>query len=87
MWGFCFKNGGFTLGLKEKYEAINNMNKKINEEDIQEDNVKNKVIYKSVSMGSIMACVISWSLNQSFWWMFFHGILGWFYIIYWSIFT
>jgi len=35
--------------------------------------------------GTVMACIISWSMWKSFWWMFLHGIFGWFYIIYWAI--
>ena len=72
------------MGYKEKYELINKINSNGNDEEINKN--ANKIIYKTVSLGSVMACVISWSINQSFWWMFFHGILGWFYIIYWSIF-
>ncbi len=40
------------------------------------------VISRGVGVGSVMAMIISWSVNHSFWWMLLHGIFGWFYIIY-----
>jgi len=39
-----------------------------------------------VTLGNILAIVISWSLNHSFGWALLHGILGWLYIIYWALF-
>lgn len=36
----------------------------------------------SFGVGSILAAVISYALNHSFWWAVLHFILGWFYILY-----
>jgi hypothetical protein len=35
-------------------------------------------------IGSMIAVAISWSINQSIWWAFWHGIFGWFYVIYYA---
>jgi hypothetical protein len=35
--------------------------------------------------GSMIAITISWSVNHSILWMILHGILSWFYIIYYAI--
>lgn len=39
----------------------------------------------SVSLGTVIAVTISWSLNKSIFWAIFHGICGWLYIIYYAI--
>lgn len=38
-----------------------------------------------VGLGSALAIAISWSANQSILWATFHGILGWFYVIYYAL--
>jgi hypothetical protein len=35
-----------------------------------------------IGLGSAIAVAISWSLNHSIWWAFWHGVFSWFYIIY-----
>jgi hypothetical protein len=35
-----------------------------------------------IGFGSVVAAVISWALNHSFWWCVFHLILGWVYVLY-----
>jgi hypothetical protein len=35
--------------------------------------------------GSMLAITISWSVNHSILWMILHGILSWFYVIYYAI--
>jgi hypothetical protein len=35
--------------------------------------------------GSILAVTISWSVNHSILWMILHGILSWFYVIYYAV--
>ena len=45
-----------------------------------------EIIEDFFCMGMIASMIISWSMYQSFWWMVFHGICGWFYILYWAIF-
>ena len=37
-------------------------------------------------MGSVIAIVISWSLNHSILWAMLHCIFGWLYVIYYAIF-
>ncbi|KKN01960.1 hypothetical protein LCGC14_1122590 [marine sediment metagenome] len=34
------------------------------------------------TIGAIMACVVSYSVNQSIGWMIIHGGLSWFYLIF-----
>ena len=35
--------------------------------------------------GSMLAITISWSANHAILWMILHGILSWFYVIYYAI--
>jgi len=35
--------------------------------------------------GSMLAITISWSVKHSIFWMIFHGILSWLYVIYYAI--
>jgi hypothetical protein len=37
------------------------------------------------TLGMVIAVVISWSVNQSILWAMLHGILGWFYVLYYAI--
>ncbi len=39
-----------------------------------------------VSFGSSLAMVISYSANHSILWAIIHGILSWFYVIYYALF-
>jgi hypothetical protein len=36
--------------------------------------------------GSMLAITISWSLNHSILWMILHGIVSWFYVLYYGFF-
>ena len=38
-----------------------------------------------ISFGSALAIAISWSLHKSIFWAIVHGILSWFYVIYYAI--
>lgn len=38
-----------------------------------------------IGLGSIIAVVLSWSVNHSILWAILHGVLSWFYVIYWAI--
>lgn len=40
---------------------------------------------RGLSFGSALAIAISWSLYKSIWWAILHGILGWFYVIYYAV--
>jgi hypothetical protein len=39
----------------------------------------------AISFGSALAIAISWSVNKSVLWAILHGILSWFYVIYYII--
>ena len=39
-----------------------------------------------VGLGTLIAVIISWSLNKSVLWAILHGIFGWLYIFYYLIF-
>ena len=43
---------------------------------------KCSVTYSGVSLGSVIAVVVSWSVNHSIGWAILHGIISWFYVIY-----
>ena len=36
-------------------------------------------------LGTVIAVVISWSVNHSIGWVILHGIFGWFYVIYYAL--
>jgi len=38
-----------------------------------------------ISFGSALAIVISWSQNHSILWAIIHGVLSWFYVIYFAL--
>lgn len=38
-----------------------------------------------ISFGTALAITISWSLHHSLLWAGIHGILGWFYVIYFAV--
>ena len=48
--------------------------------------LETEIIIKSgISFGTVLAVTISWSLNKSIFWAIFHGICGWFYVIYYAV--
>jgi hypothetical protein len=46
---------------------------------------KREAARSGISFGSAMAIAISWSVNQSILWAILHGILSWFYVIYFAL--
>ncbi len=44
-----------------------------------------ETIKTGISFGSALAIAISWSVNNSILWAIIHGILSWFYVIYYII--
>ena len=42
---------------------------------------KNSITYSGAGLGSIIAVVVSWSVNHSIGWAILHGIISWFYIV------
>lgn len=43
------------------------------------------VIRHGISFGSALAIAISWSGNKSILWAILHGVLSWFYVIYYAL--
>lgn len=39
-----------------------------------------------IGLGTVIAVVLSWSANHSIGWAILHGLLSWFYVIYYLIF-
>lgn len=44
-----------------------------------------EVVKTGISFGSALAIAISWSLHKSLLWAIIHGLLSWFYVIYYAI--
>lgn len=38
-----------------------------------------------IGLGSAVAVAISWSLHKSILWAIIHGVLSWFYVIYYAV--
>jgi hypothetical protein len=45
-------------------------------------NTRTEVVRTGVTLGSVLAIVISWSYNHSVLWAIVHGFLSWLYVIY-----
>lgn len=43
---------------------------------------RNEFIKSGITMGSALAMVISFNLNQSVLWAIIHGLLSWVYVLY-----
>lgn len=46
---------------------------------------KNEYVSSGVGFGTALAIAISWSLHKSLLWAVFHGLLSWFYVIYYAL--
>ncbi|HQO10320.1 MAG TPA: hypothetical protein PLK90_09625 [Clostridiales bacterium] len=44
-----------------------------------------ETIRSGITFGTVLAIVISWSVNKSIIWAIIHGILSWIYVIYYII--
>ena len=44
-----------------------------------------EVVKTGISFGSALAIAISWSLHKSLLWAIIHGLLSWFYVIYFAL--
>ncbi|KKK64208.1 hypothetical protein LCGC14_2986550 [marine sediment metagenome] len=42
----------------------------------------NETTVYGCSLGSVIAVVLSYSINKSILWAILHGVFGWFYVIY-----
>ena len=38
-----------------------------------------------IGLGTLIACVLSWSANHSLLWLIVHGLFGWLYVIYYAL--
>ena len=48
-------------------------------------NKRDAVVSSGITFGSALAITISWSINKSVLWAIFHGLLSWFYVLYYVI--
>jgi len=48
--------------------------------------VHHEAARSGITLGSALAIAISWSLNKSILWAIIHGLLSWFYVIYYALF-
>ncbi len=48
----------------------------------KDNTLTDKAIDGGIGLGSIIAVVASWSRNQSILFAILHGLMGWFYVIY-----
>ena len=46
---------------------------------------RREIIRNGISFGSVLAIVMSWTLNKSILWAIIHGVLGWIYVLYYLI--
>lgn len=46
---------------------------------------RKEIIRNGISFGSVLALVMSWTLNKSIIWAIIHGLLGWIYVLYYII--
>ena len=44
------------------------------------------VVSTGISMGSALAMILSYSVNESIIWAIIHGVLSWFYVLYFALF-
>ena len=44
-----------------------------------------EVVRTGIGFGSALAITMSWSANHSILWAILHGLLSWFYVIYFAI--
>ncbi|MBP7272964.1 MAG: hypothetical protein KA974_03940 [Saprospiraceae bacterium] len=43
--------------------------------------------YSGIGIGTVLAVVLSYTINKSILWAIIHGILGWLYVLYHVIFV
>ncbi|MCE3074682.1 hypothetical protein [Chryseobacterium gwangjuense] len=49
------------------------------------ENVTTTITKSGIGLGSVIAVVASWDRNQSIFWAIIHGILGWFYVVFFAL--
>lgn len=50
-------------------------------------NYKTNSFNYSACLGTVVACIVSWTTWHSIPWVILHGMLGWLYVIYWALFV
>jgi len=48
------------------------------------DSTKANITIVGVNLGTVLAVVLSWDMSGSLLYAFFHGILGWLYVVYYA---
>ncbi|MCF8267418.1 MAG: hypothetical protein K9I69_04985 [Ignavibacteriales bacterium] len=48
-------------------------------------NNRNAAVTSSIGVGAVLAMIMSWTLKKSILWTLIHGLLGWFYVIWYLI--
>jgi len=46
---------------------------------------RGEIARSGIGFGTALAIAISWSVNKSILWAIVHGVLSWFYVIYYAI--
>lgn len=46
---------------------------------------ESKVVEKGYTLGTILALIISWSVNKSILWALFHGFFSWIYVLHYAL--
>lgn len=49
-------------------------------------NSESTVVVRGFGLGTIVACILSWTTWHSVFWLIINGIFGWAYVIWWLIF-
>ncbi|MDZ7657855.1 hypothetical protein [Fodinibius sp.] len=45
----------------------------------------NETVRGGITLGTVLAVTISWSVNKSILWAIVHGLFSWFYVIYYAL--
>ena len=48
--------------------------------------IRREVVRQGVGFGSALAIAMSWTANKSILWAILHGVLSWFYVVYYALF-
>lgn len=52
---------------------------------MNEVTIRTSAARAGIGLGSAIAVAISWSVNKSILWAVVHGVLSWFYVIYFAL--
>ena len=48
--------------------------------------IRYEIVKHGVSFGTVLAIVLSFSVNKSILWAIVHGLFSWFYVLYFALF-